>query len=951
MAEIQEPDEAADSRSSVVGQKRDFNESTEYRDVFHNNSSSEEGSFQRSSKRVKQDHVLLDDTGADDGLVVNLSTLSKSPLHAQAEHAILSPVDKQKLTGSLPPAMTWNKGVQSGLRTSFGAKVKPTQQSAPSLPPTLPASDQGNDSDSVAEISSMHPQSSTGDVNLSFDGGAEAERTTPNYNETDTGERISFENERENAMESIGTKTREDSSVEALANGEESEDHTEPIYPRDLRTVSRKGLKPEYGNSKGTFHLLEISVKDQPVSLQDLQFSDFLNSFLDNNLEKLDLLTPRQIRRAFSTYVTNYYGHIALKHPKLISLKKEQAEYKAANRLTVTTLREKRSMVKKRASAQERSQISNEAAHQSTGSTELDSALSGLPLVAGQSQWPDFSSATSTNPRGEVALSFDEIETARQPFPTVDGLGTQRIVLEKIDMANIVGEPERARSRSGFDRIRDRPSQIGSGKDHDEDMVDVDATPTTASNHPSLKFSVRASSLAVVPENAGSLSQINQNAAGDEQNHLSTFIQSGLSQLNATDGEASSVLKTPTGARDMDVDLTDLELVLQQKYFPTASTEPIIRRCLACSDTRHRTLDCPALACNICGTAGSHSTFTCPKSKRCRKCRQRGHQAEKCPEKLLPAKSEVLACDICNSDDHLEESCHFIWRSFAPKPEEIRTVRDIAVHCYTCGGSGHYGPECGLRKNGRILSGGITWSKSNLQKYIDLSSRDRAISSGVDYSIPNRPRKEFSIKGKANDPITFDDSDDEVVSFVRPKINQPAKHGHIHFGSAAGAGHVSLGGIENRRPPNPPRESRPNFGGGGGVGVGHFGQLSSAENRKLPDSARYNRERTFSPPPRYQSSDLPNRFSDDSRHYRPENQPPRQEENSYRPATDGSYPAQDDASGPPNSSRGSRKGKGGRGGGGAGSNSLRGDSKRKPRINKRDRARMTAAKAARQDGH
>ncbi|KAE8450743.1 hypothetical protein EG329_005656 [Mollisiaceae sp. DMI_Dod_QoI] len=239
---------------------------------------------------------------------------------------------------------------------------------------------------------------------------------------------------------------------------------------------------------------------------------------------------------------------------------------------------------------------------------------------------------------------------------------------------------------------------------------------------------------------------------------------------------------TPTFAIVDDADLREALMFLQQKYYPSTSN---IIRCLACAKVGHTNDTCPAMNCLACGVQGKHSTWMCPREMPCEKCRSRDHTRRECPEKLSLPRSE-MSCDLCGSRDHLETACPQIWRSFNPSPSEIIVVSGIPVHCYLCGGADHYGPDCGLFRGGKILSGGTTWSKSNLLKYLDPSSRDRAISAGIDYSLPpkSNKNKNFNIKGKgkANDPITLDDSDDE--QFLRPSVmtgNVP--RGQIQFGN------------------------------------------------------------------------------------------------------------------------------------------------------------------------
>jgi hypothetical protein len=285
----------------------------------------------------------------------------------------------------------------------------------------------------------------------------------------------------------------------------------------------------------------------------------------------------------------------------------------------------------------------------------------------------------------------------------------------------------------------------------------------------------------------------------------------------------------------MGVELGTSDLSLQQKYFPTTTTTRK-NQCLSCAKIGHTSSTCPALSCTLCGVSGKHSNITCPTNLRCVKCYGKGHNESGCPERLRRAEIEAIACDLCGSKDHLEMTCSYLWRSFDPRPEEILTVRDIPVHCYCCGASDHYGPECGLHR-GRPLSGAITWSKANLKKYVDPASQNRALSAGIDYSIPSRSKgKGYSIKGRANDPIVLDVSGDEE-GFIRPKINSELQRGHINFGPPRQENQAWRAG----RAPDPPRETRPVF---------------ERNVRSQMESARYGREVVFSPPPSYNDSSL-----------------------------------------------------------------------------------------------
>ncbi|KAF7953208.1 hypothetical protein EAE96_006422 [Botrytis aclada] len=289
------------------------------------------------------------------------------------------------------------------------------------------------------------------------------------------------------------------------------------------------------------------------------------------------------------------------------------------------------------------------------------------------------------------------------------------------------------------------------------------------------------------------------------------------------------------------------------KYFP--STDGVfLRKCLICGSSGHDRSVCSDNACSSCGSKGDHLTPACPRTTICGKCREVGHQTSQCPEKLRAVKDDVK-CNTCQSTSHLEDQCHVIWRSFLPDPNEIKKVRNILAFCYFCGRPGHFGPECGLYR-GKPASGGKSWSTRNMEKFLDgPNSYDDSLSlGGNDYSIPNRGKKGFTIKGKANDPINLDDSDDEE-GFIQPKVNMAPRNGHIQF-SQAGAMQSfnqappfqfqgNTGGNQNSRGPSGNRGGRGGRRGGGSGGSAEKNKPKHKSGNNPPRGGGQNRGKAY----------------------------------------------------------------------------------------------------------
>lgn len=786
------PGEIEDSRTSEVGRKRDLDQFTLPDQPMSDGS---DNSPERSHKRARPDF----DTGHI-GSIANTFLLNTSSLFQPVKPTTggpqIAPADQPTTVVAQP--MTWNRGVQSGLRTSFGSKAPSLTASTASTPvqdvgevnasmsslethpkenASQPALDSGpgaNIHDIVEIVETKPPAQRKTGVNLhdvvetklptqrktgeNLDNVVETKqpvqpKTGRNLHDVveakppvqpktaDTegtipkGKNAKKKKPQASGPDTGGVKaTKEVRLTRSVAAQNEKESQ----FPRPLQP----GVKGVYENGRGEFVLDEILQNDQRIRLQDFNAEIFVRHFLATNSQKLDSLTAKHIKGAFGKYITIYYNHL----PKSAQ---EQA------RLSGTTLLGRTRFI----DALQRAKKAMKKNTASSGSTNNSNALQKNG-VTGQS---------TTNPKA----SQNNTATGQS-------------------MGNPKAEPEGPIS-SRLDKYKyEAPKDSGNGTSSTSHSLPADTHPAP-------------------------------NSIADTHSTPEAPPESDLE-----DGEMSSDA--------LDVALSDMEIELLQRYFPTATGSVASPRCLACASSSHKTFDCPALTCKICDQ--NHLTLACPLNIRCLKCRARGHHTSQCPEKLSRAPSEAGGCDLCHSKDHLENTCHLIWRSYNPRPEEIRTVRAIPISCYVCGASNHYGPECGLT-SGKILSGGTTWSKKNLQKYLDPSSNDRAIAAGTDFSLPQPTKKSFNIKGQANDPIMLDDSDDDV-EFIRPSVKPsssknklPGTNQHIRF--APKQNPVPEPSGRSYRAPPPPRQPRQQFG----------------NNGSFQESSRYGRERSFSPPPRY----------------------------------------------------------------------------------------------------
>lgn len=234
-----------------------------------------------------------------------------------------------------------------------------------------------------------------------------------------------------------------------------------------------------------------------------------------------------------------------------------------------------------------------------------------------------------------------------------------------------------------------------------------------------------------------------------------------------------------TGAFGMDLNsrehqqrvLADLnadELNLQLRYFyPTTGIENLDRnklvKCLVCAGEGHLADTCESLNCATCGKHNDHFTRQCAQAKRCRRCRELGHQSLDCPHKLVVTTSEIT-CDWCQRVGHVEDDCEILWRTSGRPWLSCLLAKAIQLGCYECGKTGHLGNDCSTRRPGKPM-GTSTWSLSG------------------NYESTTESPRGIMIKGRAQRqrPVEPDDSDNDKANFFRPKISRQLRKGQIRI--------------------------------------------------------------------------------------------------------------------------------------------------------------------------
>ncbi|KAJ3463081.1 hypothetical protein MRS44_007867 [Fusarium solani] len=310
-----------------------------------------------------------------------------------------------------------------------------------------------------------------------------------------------------------------------------------------------------------------------------------------------------------------------------------------------------------------------------------------------------------------------------------------------------------------------------------------------------------------------------QEQGGEAASNTNEGASSSLDKGLANGNQASGAEQTP-GSSNMHIAPIDTQrnvpsgseaLEQQRRYFPSA-TDPT-QMCLLCGRSTHLAPSCPTLICSSCGSL-EHADICCPSRQRCDKCRQLGHEAAHCTEKLALTKEEGLACAVCSSADHLEEHCTLLWRSFHPDALTIKKVVSIPASCSLCGSDMHFSADC---KRRRDIVPNPTWSIENRDQYIDPECGLAAIedTAGGLQTAKTTRAPELKIRGHAarTTNVHYSESDDSDVEFLghRP-IKQRAQLGQIRMASNiqmpqngnSQNGRPGRGGRQNGAPVQPP---------------------------------------------------------------------------------------------------------------------------------------------------
>ena len=282
---------------------------------------------------------------------------------------------------------------------------------------------------------------------------------------------------------------------------------------------------------------------------------------------------------------------------------------------------------------------------------------------------------------------------------------------------------------------------------------------------------------------------------GSPEDQTDAMMDYSSSEQPVRERKETQAVEPPKTLADLDVE----DLRKQLRYFYIArdphtvpDTDPV--HCLVCAKPGHMAGDCLSLTCSTCGAHKEHFAHSCPQTRRCDRCAERGHDVSNCPYKLKPPNIKIV-CDLCKFSGHFEIDCELRWRTSGRPWETTLPALTVLRCCYECGASGHLGNDCPTRMPGKPM-GTSTWSEHGLPTSITAARR---LASSIPKNPPtksipprgNLPKGPTVIKGRAQQQqqqshklpprpapsqnrdniITISSSeDDERTTFLRPRV-------------------------------------------------------------------------------------------------------------------------------------------------------------------------------------
>jgi hypothetical protein len=746
-----------DSRTSSFGRKRGFDEAaiSDSNVISINNSDDE---FEQAWKRARRSEKPMDATRKSDIVAKHheIITIEESPENSPARKDGASTIAVEdryqnghnggQAVSALPPHISWNRGVQSGLRISFG-----NQKTVLELQAKTPSTSTQNQSqeDGPAPVLPEWPIKKAPDQKSPSH--AQFNGRVPPVQKVRKKSKLKKKKQESNSPSAKTPKTH---------NTEQSKpDRKQRAQARPERRQSGFQMnKVKYVYPK----LLDENNQEMVLKLEHFKLENFtqifLPAFLEENkalLKKMANDTPIRAFGAFIASLTNYGGYsIPLKRRirKEIRGTKEFCAWQITQALKSHKLEKE---IQEMEPGEERERVEKEAlSFIALAKDSSNNPANENMILQGEQRtnlendddnimdWDEYTDTDSEEGLDEAAdmLMDGGWESPGHISSSLDDLVDDRI---SHSQNNVLQPPDQILPIEGPEPQTATTSECFQSS---EQLMDIVHTPAPNSPIPDMKFPPSPA-----PQDITASTEISNhtkvhlgNPATSIENHDATDEIHIPNQLDAT--------------REMEVDPAEVELI--RRYNPGSEKFAFVPQCLSCADIGHKASECPLLICSTCGLVGVHFTGGCPQTQRCARCFQRGHDATACQERLQASPDERPGCDLCTSNKHLTAHCDLLWRSYKPYSIKIKLlVQYVPIHCYCCGREGHYGPECGVR-HGKRNSGSYTWTKDNWTQYIDPKSNQHAISAGKDsLPIPMRPKRDFTIKGQARqNAANHDDS-------------------------------------------------------------------------------------------------------------------------------------------------------------------------------------------------